>query len=82
VIISVPTENTDLLTLIGGDRFCTEIFLQALDTNAAVVNFGPNDSVDHFLIAGQNANVPLNDLSNYSIRGSSGDKLVISIYRR
>lgn len=83
MIITVPTTETTLYDLLGGDQFCAEIFLQAPLANNDVINFGPVNEVHHFLVTGETAVLPVNDLKTYAIKGNNpADQLIITVYRK
>ena len=77
----MPTSATNVPTLVGQALLqCSAVGLQAPEANANIIYFGDKNSQPFELRPEANAFLPVNNLRDIYIRGSSGDDVSIAVF--
>lgn len=78
---AVPTTPTNIPTLIGQSLHqASSVGLQAPEANAAIINFGDRNTQPFELRPKANAILPINNIRDVYIVGTSGDHISIGIF--
>lgn len=79
--VDVPTNETQLTSLIGDVGRGTAILLQAPSANAATIYFGNRGALFGLLEAGKSISLPLTKYDSLYFRGTTGDDLNVVIVK-
>jgi len=77
--VTVTSTPTSVYTLLETPQkaYCNSIALQALDTNATKIYFGPSGAQVGFLVAGASVLLPVKSLDKVFLKGS--EDVVITV---
>ena len=82
-ISDIPLTPTNLKSLLDPDNpYCQAVILQAHETNAANIFFGPVGEAEIFIGPGKSSTFPINTLSALEIYATQADEGVTIILVR